>query len=134
MSQLARLWVEPGVPEIKRRLRARKRPLEIRFSFRGSWPRVGALVEGDGASCFPCFVGQIRCLHRHSKPPPKSPTPSVLKVDLFLEATLTSRVLGGVGFERGSSGAPKGSLLVVPFFLNRHAHSMTQLRGQRRGG
>jgi hypothetical protein len=57
---------------------------------------------------------------------PKRPTPSVLKVDLFLEATLTSRVLGGVGFERGSSGAPKGSLLVVPFFLNRHAHSMTQ--------
>src|SRR5260370_29027772 len=98
MSQLARLWVEPGVPEIKRRLRARKRPLEIRFSSRGYTPRVGAFVEGDGASCFPCFVGQIRCLHRHSKPPPKSPIPSVLLVVLFFAATLTSWVFGVVCF------------------------------------
>jgi hypothetical protein len=79
MPQLARLWVEPGVPEIKCRLCARKRPLEIRFSFRGYTPGVCTFIEGDGASCFPCFVGQIRCLrcvHRHSKPPSKSPTPS----------------------------------------------------------
>jgi hypothetical protein len=72
MPQLARLWVEPGVPEIKRRRRARKRPLEIRFSFRGYTPRVGAFIEGDGAGCFPCFVVQIRCLrclHGHSNPP-----------------------------------------------------------------
>jgi hypothetical protein len=70
VPQFARLWVEPGVPEIKRRVRARKRRLEIGFSFGGDTPRVGAFIEGDGASCFPCFVGQIRCLRGHSKPTP----------------------------------------------------------------
>ena len=36
--------------------------------------------------------------------------------------------LGGVGFQRSSSGAFEGSLLVARFFLNRHALSMTQRR------
>jgi hypothetical protein len=42
--------------------------------------------------------------------------------------------LGGVGFQSFRSGALSGSLLVPYFFLNRHAHSMTQHGGQRRGG
>jgi hypothetical protein len=68
MPQLARLWVEPGIPEIKRRLLARKRPLEIWLSFRGYTPRVGAFIERDDARCFTCFVGQVRYLHGHSRP------------------------------------------------------------------
>jgi len=69
MPQLARLRVEPGIPEIKRRLLARKRAPEIRLSFRDYTPRAGASVERDRASCFPCFVGQVRYLRGHSRPP-----------------------------------------------------------------
>jgi hypothetical protein len=49
MSQLARLWIEPGIPEIKRRLRARKRESKIRLSFRGYSPRAGAFIETESA-------------------------------------------------------------------------------------
>jgi hypothetical protein len=68
MPQLARLWIEPGIPEIKRCLLARKGASEIRLSFGGDTPRVGTFIEGDGASCFPSFVGQVRHLCGHSRP------------------------------------------------------------------
>jgi hypothetical protein len=78
MPQLARLWVEPGIPEIKRRLLARKRAAEIRLSLRGYKPRAGALIERDGACCFPCFVGQVRYLRGHSRPPLRKPNGGLL--------------------------------------------------------
>ena len=56
MFQLAALVVEPGVPEIKCLLLARKRPLEIRFSLEAYTPRVGIFIEGDGTNCFASFV------------------------------------------------------------------------------
>src|SRR5690349_13841678 len=62
MPQLARLWVEPGIPEIKRRVLARKRAPELRLGFRSYAPSTGALIEGDRASCFSSFVGQVRNL------------------------------------------------------------------------
>jgi hypothetical protein len=66
MPQLASLWVEPGIPEIKRLLLPRKRAPEIRLSFRSYTPRAGTFIERDGACCFPCFVGQVRYLRGHS--------------------------------------------------------------------
>src|SRR5713226_9448186 len=72
MPQLATLWVESGIPEIKRLLLPRKRAPEIRLSFRGDTPRVGAFIERDGACRFPCFVGQVRYLRGHSGPHQKS--------------------------------------------------------------
>jgi hypothetical protein len=71
MPQLACLSVEPGIPKIKRRLRTRKRPLETRLGFRGYTPRVGAFIERDDACCFPCFVGKVRYLRGHLRPPHK---------------------------------------------------------------
>lgn len=71
MPQLARLSVKPGIPKIKRRLRTGKRPLETRLGFRGYTPRVGALIERDDACCFPYFVGKVRYLRGHLRPPHK---------------------------------------------------------------
>jgi len=71
MPQLARLSVEPGIPKIKRRLRTRKHPLETRLGFRGYTPRVGAFIERNDACCFPYFVGKVRYLGGHLRPPPQ---------------------------------------------------------------
>lgn len=71
MPQLARLSVKPGIPKIKRRLRTGERPLETRLGFRGYTPRVGAFIERDDACCFPCFVGKVRYLRGHLRPPHK---------------------------------------------------------------
>jgi hypothetical protein len=63
--------VEPGIPEIKCLRFPRKCALEIRLTFRGYTPRVGAFIEGDGGYCFPCVVGQVRYLRRHFSLPPQ---------------------------------------------------------------
>jgi len=64
-SQLARLLVEPGIPEVERIFPARKRPLEFRFRFGGDTPSLDAFIEGDDAGCFSRFVGQVRDLRGH---------------------------------------------------------------------
>jgi len=71
MPQLARLWVESGIPEIKCRLLARKPAPKIRLGFRGYTPSTCSSIEGDRASCFSCFIGQVRNLRGHSRPPPR---------------------------------------------------------------
>jgi hypothetical protein len=68
-SQPTSLRVELGIPQIKCLRLPRKCALEIRLSFRGYTPRVGAFIEGDGAYCFPCFVGQFRYLRGHFSQP-----------------------------------------------------------------
>ena len=70
--QLTSLRVEPRIPEIKCLRLPQKCAPEIRFSFRGYTPRVGAFIEGDGGYCIPCFVGQVRYLRGHFSPPPKA--------------------------------------------------------------
>lgn len=70
--QLAGRWVEPGIPEIKRVLLARKRALEIRLRFRGYTPTVATFIENESAKYFSILAGQVRCLRGHSRPHPKS--------------------------------------------------------------
>ena len=69
--QLTSMRVEPGIPEIKCLRFPRKCALEIRLTFRGYTPRVGAFIEGDGGYSFPCFVGQVRYLRGHFSLPPQ---------------------------------------------------------------
>src|ERR1700758_2045436 len=71
MPQLAGLWVEPGIPEIKRILLVRKRAPESRLSLRSDTPRVCGLVEKDCACCFSSVIGQVRYLRGHLGPPKK---------------------------------------------------------------
>src|SRR5712692_7673593 len=107
MPQLATLWVESGIPEIKRLLLPRKRAPEIRLSFRGYTPRVGAFIERDGACCFPCFVGQVRYLRGHSGPHQKKPPHWAFNVS----------ALGGLSWSQfySRNRRPRRSLLMRPF-------------------
>ena len=63
------------------------------------------------------------------------PSPLTLSLSRFPDSACSRTIhvfppggllLGGVGFQGSRSGAFEGSLLVVRFFLNRHALSMTQ--------
>jgi len=113
MPQLASLWVEPGIPEIKRLLLPRKRAPEIRLSFRSYTPRVGTFIERDGACCFPCFVGQVRYLRGHSGPHQERPVSAVAPFSLLLGFFLISILLPAstprrsktTGLERSQSGS-----------------------------
>jgi len=56
---------------VRRTGSAGKRPLETRLGFRGYTPSVGVFTERDDACDFPCFVGQVRYLRGHQRPPHK---------------------------------------------------------------
>ncbi len=68
-SELPSLWIEPGIPEVKRQLLARKRFLETWLGFSGYTPSVSSCIERDDARCFSRFICQVRCFRGHFSPP-----------------------------------------------------------------